>query len=161
VEDVGSGEDAGDGSDGGSDDDMNAVIGDSPSPRTSVPVDARGSLFKWAQGSAILVGQRERYYPMFKSSSEPSPADAGHSEHVARLKTWVRESLALPPEISVMVTELRCTEPGCPPKETVIAVLRGPGDTLQGKVPCGVADLTRSDVERLSAELSTTPRTKP
>jgi hypothetical protein len=91
---------------------------------------------------------------MFKTSSTPSPADARQAEHIGQVKTWVRELLALSPDTTVMVTELRCSEPGCPPKETVIAVLRGPGDTRQRKAPRAVSELTRDDVAKLCSELS-------
>jgi len=50
-------------------------------------------------------------------------------ECVATVKQWVVAALALPESATVMVTELACTEPGCPPLETVIAVL----DSADGK----------------------------
>jgi hypothetical protein len=46
---------------------------------------------------------------------------------VERIKSWARASWGLDEEATVMVTELECREPGCPPIETVIAVLEGPG----------------------------------
>jgi len=48
-----------------------------------------------------------------------------------RIKSWVRETWSLSGEVTVMVTELECREPGCPPIETVIALLEGPGKTRQ------------------------------
>ncbi len=51
-------------------------------------------------------------------SFAPSPAqDAA----LARVQVWVRERFGLPPECAVLVTELACALPGCPPVETVIA----------------------------------------
>lgn len=45
------------------------------------------------------------------------------SAQVVRVKGWVTDVLGLAENVTVMVTELRCTEPGCPELETVIAVL--------------------------------------
>jgi hypothetical protein len=49
-----------------------------------------------------------------------------------------------------MVTELECREPGCPPIETVIALLEGPGKTTQFKIHKMAGDVTRSDVAQLA-----------
>lgn len=48
-------------------------------------------------------------------------------EALARVKRWVRSACGLKEETVVLITELRCHEPGCPPVETVIAVMAGPG----------------------------------
>ncbi len=49
------------------------------------------------------------------------------------------------PGVTVMVTELRCTEPGCPALETVIAILDTPGQPRQHKLQKPLADVTISD----------------
>ncbi|MBM3796444.1 MAG: hypothetical protein FJW31_20820 [Acidobacteria bacterium] len=72
----------------------------------------------------------------------------------SQVKTWVRERLALSEDAVVMVTELRCTEPGCPPLETVIAVLDGPGSKRQFKLHKGVAEVTPEDVAALDDRVS-------
>jgi hypothetical protein len=38
-----------------------------------------------------------------------------------RVREWVRERFALPEETVVLVAEVSCVTPGCPPVETVIA----------------------------------------
>jgi len=73
---------------------------------------------------------------------------------VKEIKGWVQEALQLPPEATIMVTELTCTEPGCPPLETVIALLRGPGDSGQQKIHRGVAEITRDDITALCARFA-------
>lgn len=65
------------------------------------------------------------------------------------IKAWVTEALALPEDATVMVTELACKEPGCPPIETVIAVLRAPGDTVQFKAHRAAVDLDKDAVVAL------------
>jgi hypothetical protein len=48
-------------------------------------------------------------------------------------------------DVTVLVTELACSEPGCPPVETVIALLSADGNA-QYKVHKPVADVTVEDV---------------
>ncbi|MDX2179034.1 MAG: hypothetical protein SFV18_05530 [Bryobacteraceae bacterium] len=68
------------------------------------------------------------------------------------IKEQVAEFLSLPEDAIVMVTELQCHEPGCPPLETVIAVLRQGSPPRQFKLHKGVAEVTESDVEQLLGE---------
>jgi len=53
-------------------------------------------------------------------------------------------------ETTVMVTELKCCEPGCPPIETVIALLKGPGNTQQYKIHKTADEIGLFDVENLA-----------
>jgi hypothetical protein len=68
----------------------------------------------------------------------------------AEIKAWAAESLGLGDDVAVMVTELRCTEPGCPPLETVVAVLGASGPARQYKIHKPLADVTREDVRAIS-----------
>lgn len=43
---------------------------------------------------------------------------------VAAIKKWVGEKINIPQGAVLMVTEINCWEPGCPDKETIIAVLQ-------------------------------------
>jgi hypothetical protein len=79
------------------------------------------------------------------------PRPAGDPERVAAIKTWVAEAFHLPNGATVMVTELRCHEPGCPPLETVIAILNEADRTRQHKLHKAIADVTRGDVHGLAA----------
>jgi hypothetical protein len=45
----------------------------------------------------------------------------GSDEAVARVQDWTRERFALPEHATVMVIELVCRRPDCPPLETVVA----------------------------------------
>jgi len=49
---------------------------------------------------------------------------------------------------TVMVTELRCSEPGCPPLETVIAVLSSSG-SRHFKLHKSAAEIARADIDEL------------
>ena len=53
-------------------------------------------------------------YGAFRKSPE-------HIRASRRLKSWTRERFTLTQDNTVMVTELRCSVPGCPPIETVVA----------------------------------------
>ena len=48
-----------------------------------------------------------------------------------QLKSWVYGALALDPSVPVSISQLTCTEPGCPPLETVIAVMTQPPKTYK------------------------------
>ena len=54
---------------------------------------------------------------MFGSIVRSAPQAAA----LARIEAWVRERFALQPQEVVLVSELACQLPGCPPLETVIA----------------------------------------
>jgi hypothetical protein len=50
----------------------------------------------------------------------PSHRDPAHSRALDRVRAWVRERFALG-EGAILVAEVACAVPGCPPIETVIA----------------------------------------
>jgi hypothetical protein len=70
-----------------------------------------------------------------------------------QVKTWAEQALRLPDDYAVLVTELRCSEEGCPPVETVIAVVGGPEKLRQGKVACPADDVVPAQVEAVCAAL--------
>jgi len=61
------------------------------------------------------------------------------------IKSCVRKLLALQDEAIVSVSELACHVPGCPPKETVILVMRGM-ETVQASIHKPMTDVTEDDV---------------
>jgi hypothetical protein len=63
----------------------------------------------------------------------------------ARIKGWAADTLPPDDERTILVTELACSEPGCPPVETVIALL-GPGGPQQWKLHKPAASITEDDV---------------
>jgi hypothetical protein len=71
------------------------------------------------------------------------------TDQADRIKAWARGVLHLNDETIVMITELECREPGCPPIETVIAVLKGPGNTQQYKMHKTANEVGLSDLEAL------------
>jgi hypothetical protein len=73
-------------------------------------------------------------------------ADDARKAATARLKSEVSHALALTDADTVMVTELACHEPGCPPRETVVAVMRQGRPTETWKFHKAAADLDRGEV---------------
>jgi len=85
---------------------------------------------------------------MFRSAGA---ASAGGAATARRIKEWVREVLAPGEDVTILVSELSCSEPGCPPVETVIALFRGREDTTKYTIHRPSAEVTRDDIAGLSA----------
>ncbi len=65
---------------------------------------------------------------------------------IGRVKEWTRRALSLNDEVIVMVSELQCHEEGCPPIETVIAVMETGKDKQMFKIHKAVDELSETDV---------------
>jgi hypothetical protein len=68
---------------------------------------------------------------------------------IAAIKNAVSLRLELGEDDYVMVTELRCAEEGCPPLETVIAVLRKDQQKRAYKIHKPIGDITATDLQQL------------
>lgn len=79
---------------------------------------------------------------MFESVSRSN--SQARLQKIKNIKSWAIQSLGINGDVSLLVTELRCTEPGCSPLETVIAVLHPDGASEQYKIHHAVDDLTES-----------------
>jgi hypothetical protein len=82
-----------------------------------------------------------------------SRAAPERSAKVRSIKEWAREALHLPEDVVIMATELRCTEEGCPPLETVIAVMREDGAQQQFKIHKALLHVLYEDVEEGAARM--------
>jgi hypothetical protein len=47
--------------------------------------------------------------------------DPKHHEALEQVRQWTRERFELPTEAVILVAEIACALPGCPPLETVVA----------------------------------------
>lgn len=63
---------------------------------------------------------------------------------VARIRAWVLDEVG-GHDGAVVVTELACKEPGCPPVETVLGLL-GPGEQTRHTIHKRLGEITRADV---------------
>ncbi len=61
-----------------------------------------------------------------------------------QLKLWTAELLGLDPDIPISISQLQCHEPGCPPLETVIAVMET--SRQQYKLHKAAAAIDRADL---------------
>ncbi len=83
-----------------------------------------------------------------------SPSTKVSPEQLKQLRTWVYQILSLDEATPISISQLTCTEPGCPPLETVIAVMTQPPLTYKIHRPAidiGEADLVQA-VEKASAK---------
>lgn len=80
--------------------------------------------------------------------------DPGVAVCARAVKQWTRDILALAEDAVVSVNELACHLPGCPPRETVILVMRAGEQTFQVSMHKAMRDVTRDDVETALAEAS-------
>ncbi|MGB3614376.1 MAG: hypothetical protein WBA10_11350 [Elainellaceae cyanobacterium] len=77
---------------------------------------------------------------------------AADPEKLRQIKTWVYEALTMPDQVPISVSQLQCYEPGCPPIETVIAVMSQPPQTF--KIHGAVAAIAQGDVKAAVAKLA-------
>ncbi|MCU0758015.1 MAG: hypothetical protein MUF07_02290 [Steroidobacteraceae bacterium] len=73
----------------------------------------------------------------------------------AAVRDWTCATLGLGESATVLVTELSCAEPGCPPREVVIAVFAPHAPRRQCRIHCALAELDESRVR--AAWLAPTP----
>lgn len=79
----------------------------------------------------------------------PRPLPARQAAQLADLKNQTRQLLDLADDDIVLVRQLDCTEPGCPPVETVIAVLPPTGTTRRWTLHHPIDEIT-PDLLRLT-----------
>jgi len=70
---------------------------------------------------------------------------------IRQVKAWAQELLSISDDATVSVMELECREPGCPPLETVIAVMEAGKQTLQWKLHKATPEISREDLMQLVA----------
>jgi hypothetical protein len=68
----------------------------------------------------------------------------------ARIRGWATELLELGEADTVSVAELSCSEPGCPPHETVVLIARAGRPTVQHKVHKPAGSVVRDDLLALT-----------
>lgn len=80
--------------------------------------------------------------------------NSSQTTYIRLIKSWV-ENQPSTTGCSILVTELKCTEPGCPPIETVIALLPDPKSGIkkrQFKIHKPLSGVTEEDVVRALSE---------
>jgi hypothetical protein len=64
-----------------------------------------------------------------------------------RIKSWVRQSLSLPNDAVVTVSEITCRDIKCPGVETAILVMPPGEPTRLVKIPAPLLDVQLDDIE--------------
>jgi hypothetical protein len=72
--------------------------------------------------------------------------NAEHREALARVREWTRARFGLPEDAAILVAEVACGLPGCPPRETVVAFWTGDATRHHFKVFKEVADVAEDDL---------------
>jgi nitrate reductase delta subunit len=67
-------------------------------------------------------------------------------EAIERLRGWTRDRFRLPEEAVVSVMQVECSQPGCPPLETVVAFWSAPGVRHQFKLFKTVTEAAEDDL---------------
>lgn len=70
-------------------------------------------------------------------------------ESQLRVRDWAEARFKPDDDDIVMVTQIECGQPGCPPLETVIALMREGRAPVKFKIYKALADVTETDVKRL------------
>jgi hypothetical protein len=71
--------------------------------------------------------------------------NARRSAPSAIVKTWVRRHCSLGDDVTVLVAQLACAEPGCPPTETVISILDS-NSTTSVRLHKPLSEVTERDI---------------
>jgi hypothetical protein len=79
---------------------------------------------------------------LFQKRTDPRQAEASR-----RVKEWARALWSASEDDTIAVNELRCSEPGCPPIETVVALLCAGGAKQQLRVHKPVLEVTHEDLK--------------
>ena len=67
-------------------------------------------------------------------------------ERAAAIKLWTRQTLALPEESVVSVSQFGCGRPGCLRQRTIILVLSGDAPTREINIHKSIVDVDEVDV---------------
>jgi hypothetical protein len=69
-----------------------------------------------------------------------------HLQALDRVREWTRERFKLPAEATIMVAEIACTVPGCPPIDTVVAFWTDDETRHQFKIFKPVEEVVQDDL---------------
>ncbi len=109
------------------------------------------------------VGQRAGAKPVKPKEAEKDESDDGgedfafgttqnvvknpeHFEALGCIRDWTRERFSLPQDAGILVTEVECKLPGCPPIETVVAFWTDPEKRYHFKMFKNAMEVTTDDI---------------
>ncbi len=106
------------------------------------------------------VGQQAGAKPVAPKNTETDDDDDGfafgttqnvvqnpkHFEALDHIREWTRERFKLPEDAGILVSEVECNLPGCPPLETVVAFWTDPERRYHFKVFKNAVEVTTDDI---------------
>jgi len=95
-----------------------------------------------SEEAGVDSGAMPGSFKMLRSSNKRP----GQLRALDRIKDWTRARFKLPEDAAVMVTEVACGLPGCPPLETVVAFWTGTDTRHHFKVFKPVEDVVPDDL---------------
>ena len=72
------------------------------------------------------------------------------SQKIKQIKQWIYQALQIDDQISISLSQLQCTEPRCPPIETVINIMTNP--VQQYKIHKSIAEIEYTDISLLKQD---------
>jgi hypothetical protein len=72
--------------------------------------------------------------------------NAAQLQAIERIRDWTRERFRLDGDATLLVTEVACSQPGCPPLETVVAFWTEADRRHQFKIFKPVAEVSPTDL---------------
>jgi len=102
------------------------------------------TLISWWALPTLRVSYESANKKMNLFSRQSTKADPSK---IQAIKTWTYETLAISPDIPISISQLSCSEPGCPPVETVISIMKIPTETY--KIHKAVGEIEFDDINRL------------
>jgi hypothetical protein len=73
-------------------------------------------------------------------------ADPAHTAALERVRTWTRARFGLPEDAAILVVQIACSVPGCPPLETAVAFWTAETTRHQFKLFKPVAEVVADDL---------------
>jgi hypothetical protein len=83
----------------------------------SSDTDYDAALSRWFTKPPEAVSGKSEETDLFGAGGQ----DPGQLRALEQVRNWVRERFKLSPETAILVWEVACNLPGCPPLETVVA----------------------------------------
>lgn len=101
--------------------------------------DYQRALQAWQSGRNGAMPEAFRIAPALKSDPERTAA-------LERVRGWTRARFGLADGAAILVAQVACSLPGCPPLETVVAFWTGPATRHQFKLFKPLAEVVEDDL---------------
>jgi nitrate reductase delta subunit len=103
------------------------------------------ALAQWLVGTDAS-GERASASPASPRRFGLARRNAADAAALERVRAWTRARFSLDDDTAIMVAELACTVPGCPPRETVIAFWTAPDRRHHFKIFKPAAEIVSDDL---------------